>query len=598
MLDHARRQSFKESIAGISEYLELKFGDSLKLLPGPELRAYKPGHQFVRGWSFLDLDARVRYKVLIPQQFPYATVRIAIEDADDPSRDFGKDIPHVEERGLLCLPTIEPFATEAVAVLNKMLGDAFRLVATYSNDRAESRREFQREFLSYWNRQRNGAPILSLVDVTGDTRQIFFGEGRDPYWIAADSLEDIYRWHWNKHQTDKRPAVLRGLFIKLAESPAPPFPKTPAEFDAFIEKHAPQELDAFRVRMLYPGPYLIVMASESETGIGTMGVSFLMPEGAPNPLRGFRGTVNMSTEVKMNRFDESYRLRRHQIFRVDHDWIHGRGVDTSQEHLKKASVTILGCGALGSHVAIRLAQAGIGSFFLIDPELLEPPNIGRHTLGMNNLLSSKAGALAKEIRQRFPHVKVQYFMGKWEEALLKYPSAFESATLIVSAIASWGSEGALNEWHVSRSTKPPILYGWTEQRAVAAHAVLIQAPGTCFHCLIRENGRVRAPETEGWPNEDGDQFEPACGALFQPFGPVELASAEALTTDLVIGVLTGEVKRNMHMVHATNEERVHALGGQWSSTHRQHRPRSFVGSFQYERPMSKHPDCPYCSKYE
>lgn len=597
MHEKTHRQSFKQRVAEVDQYLRSKFGDTLKSLSTRELKTYRPNHPFVRGWSFSDPDANIVYSVLIPEQFPYVTPRIAIADTATPDRNFGTELPHVEEHGLLCLPAIEPSSSDAVAVLNKMLKDAFKFVADYSDDPARVKAEFQREFISYWNRQRNGANILSLTDLSGETRKIFFGEGRDPYWITADSINDINRWYVNKHGTKKLPAIHNGLFIKLKEAPTPPYPQTPSEFDAFIEKHAPEVLDRFRINMLHPGPYLIVMSASSETGVGPMGMSFIMGEGAPNPFRGgFRGTAYMPMDTRKSRFNESYTLRRHQIIRVDHDWIHGRGADKTQEHLKKASVIILGCGALGSHVAVRLAQAGVGSLFLIDSELLESPNIGRHVLGMNNLLRPKVEGLTLEIRQRFPHVQAYGYHGKWEDALTKHVEDFESADLIVSAMASWGSEGALNEWQISRSAKPPILYGWTEPRAIASHALLFQVPGTCLHCVIDESGRMRAPETEGWPDEDGIMSEPACGAVFQPFGPVELANAEALAADLAISVLTGSRKQNCHMVHATVEDRVTELGGQWTDTHRKFRPKSFDGSFQYERPLSKHAGCPHCSK--
>ena len=592
---HAHRSSFKSKVADIDAYLKEKFPDRLRTLSSRELKKYTE-HSFVRGWTISDADSGIVFKVLIPEQFPYGVPRIAIADIANPDRNFSLEWPHVEGEGLLCLPALAISMTEPVRVLNDLLHHAFQFVAEFVGDPEKAKKDFRREFISYWNRQKTtGTPILSLTDLSGDTRQIYFAEGKDPGWLMADKPEDLQRWHDNKHGS-KIDVLGCGLFIKLQEAPVPPYPETPAEFDAFIAANAPTVHDSFRRNILHPGPYLIILSAPSESGTGLIAISLLKNSNSKNPLRGFRGTATMPMNIRLDRLSESHDLRRHAVVRVDHDWIHGRGFDPAQAALKKASVVILGCGALGSHVAVRLAQSGVGALYLVDHEQLETANVGRHVLGTSHVPMYKASALTRELSRRFPHIQVYGYTKRWEDAFAEYPKHFESPSLIISAMATWAGEGPLNEWHVSKSQTPPILYGWVEPRAAAAHALLIRESGACLQCVLDDTGKPRVAETEGWKDEHGTLSEPACGSIFQPFGPIELANAESLVADLAVEALVGSKKGNKHMVHAVSSERLDALQGKWTVDHRKFRPNNFAGSFQYERPVAVHAECPHCSK--
>lgn len=57
----------------------------------------------------------------------------------------------------------------------------------------------------------------------------------------------------------------------------------------------------------------------------------------------------------------------------------------------------MGCGSLGSPVAIALAQAGVGRLTLIDYDHLKWANIGRHPLGAASVDDEKAKAVAESL---------------------------------------------------------------------------------------------------------------------------------------------------------------------------------------------------------
>ena len=70
---------------------------------------------------------------------------------------------------------------------------------------------------------------------------------------------------------------------------------------------------------------------------------------------------------------------------------------------------LLGCGALGSKVALHFGRSGQTALTLVDPAVLSPHNVVRHALGERRIGMAKSEALKEEIVELYP--------GQTEEAL-------------------------------------------------------------------------------------------------------------------------------------------------------------------------------------
>lgn len=73
-------------------------------------------------------------------------------------------------------------------------------------------------------------------------------------------------------------------------------------------------------------------------------------------------------------------------------------LDDDHQQLKQRKVAIIGCGSLGSKIAVMLARAGVGNFFLIDDDLLLPGNFVRHDLDWRDVGTHKADSVAGRIQ--------------------------------------------------------------------------------------------------------------------------------------------------------------------------------------------------------
>ena len=68
------------------------------------------------------------------------------------------------------------------------------------------------------------------------------------------------------------------------------------------------------------------------------------------------------------------------------------------EKLKNAKVSILGCGGLGSNIAMTLARSGIGELFLYDYDKVEYSNLNRQNYTIDELGGSQGTSYQKENR--------------------------------------------------------------------------------------------------------------------------------------------------------------------------------------------------------
>lgn len=89
--------------------------------------------------------------------------------------------------------------------------------------------------------------------------------------------------------------------------------------------------------------------------------------------------------------------------------------EEGQEKIKKGSVLIVGCGALGSPNALYLAGAGVGKIGLVDDDVVDVSNLHRQIIFRDNDLGkSKVESAKKAIISLNPNVEVQIHYTRFE----------------------------------------------------------------------------------------------------------------------------------------------------------------------------------------
>ncbi len=79
--------------------------------------------------------------------------------------------------------------------------------------------------------------------------------------------------------------------------------------------------------------------------------------------------------------------------------------------MKKKCAVIIGCGSVGSLVALELARAGVEKFVLCDADTLEYHNVCRHQCGIEDVGDLKVNALRSKILNINPKANIKTFGG-------------------------------------------------------------------------------------------------------------------------------------------------------------------------------------------
>jgi hypothetical protein len=74
-----------------------------------------------------------------------------------------------------------------------------------------------------------------------------------------------------------------------------------------------------------------------------------------------------------------------------------RRLDEAHALLPARKVALVGCGSLGSKIAVMLARSGVGKFLLVDDDVMLPHNLVRHDLDWREIGRHKVDGVARRI---------------------------------------------------------------------------------------------------------------------------------------------------------------------------------------------------------
>jgi molybdopterin/thiamine biosynthesis adenylyltransferase len=180
---------------------------------------------------------------------------------------------------------------------------------------------------------------------------------------------------------------------------------------------------------------------------------------------------------------------------------------TERAALVRETVSVIGCGSVGSAVADMLVRTGLGRIVLVDPETLAIENVGRHILTARDVGLPKAVALAARLREINPELSVESRVEPFSDA----------EGLLASCVDSYRCQSMINA--VSLARRLPAVFAGIYG---AAHAgeIFCSRPGetACLECFAQfrkaqqpriaaekytdsDFDETRAPAQEGlWPS--------------------------------------------------------------------------------------------------
>jgi len=131
--------------------------------------------------------------------------------------------------------------------------------------------------------------------------------------------------------------------------------------------------------------------------------------------------------------------------------------EESQRSLQKKRIAIIGCGGLGSSLALALGGSGIGQIALVDFDTVSSHNIHRQiALTLADEGRPKAEVVADRIRERNPFVQVEPLVMDFAE----FTAREGEYDLVLDATDNAAVRAQIDAWAKKRNI--PWLYGSVE----------------------------------------------------------------------------------------------------------------------------------------
>ncbi|UAM97599.1 HesA/MoeB/ThiF family protein [Polaribacter litorisediminis] len=130
--------------------------------------------------------------------------------------------------------------------------------------------------------------------------------------------------------------------------------------------------------------------------------------------------------------------------------------EVGQQKLQNASVLVVGCGGLGSPIAVHLAASGIGKIHLVDFDRVDISNLHRQVFyALEDVGKPKVEVLSHFIKQRAPFTEISFTnKSMTKENVFQLIENFD---LVIDGTDSLPTKYLLNDACVIRNK--PLVYG-------------------------------------------------------------------------------------------------------------------------------------------
>ncbi len=175
--------------------------------------------------------------------------------------------------------------------------------------------------------------------------------------------------------------------------------------------------------------------------------------------------------------------------------------------LRDRAVAVLGLGSGGSFIVRELAKAGVGRFLLLDHDRLEPGNVSRHELGLNDVGRFKALAMRDLVHRHNPAAEVVtstlHVNGDTKHEVLEHIRKL-GADVVICATDTRESRLLINR--LCLQNELPMILGGVFQRAYGGIVQRV-IPGltACYQCFV-DSLPGRAGDTEISSEADAARF--------------------------------------------------------------------------------------------
>lgn len=219
------------------------------------------------------------------------------------------------------------------------------------------------------------------------------------------------------------------------------------------------------------------------------------------------------------------------------------GNDTSIINKK---IAVIGAGSLGSYVCTELVKSGMKNITIYDGDIFEHENIMRHTLPYMFTSYSKTTSLKRMLELIHPEVKIRAV--NEYVTITKLEEVMNNFDLIIFTVGSSDIQLLCNKMFKDKMYNKPVIYTWLEAGGENSHILKIDyAKDGCFECLYTDNnGKLINNKVNFLTDEivESNIIRNGCGGTRVSYGTEVLLRTTSVVLDTVKKIFNGIYENN------------------------------------------------------
>lgn len=473
--------------------------------------------------------------------------------------DSGLDFPHImlqdsmfnNVEGIpdgkyrwVCLYEQESVVNSIISYADKVIDAIERLIELLSMNEIEKEREFQKEFIFYWNSHAVSKKEFTIYLRSGHVfaeMDTYYGEKCVRVVDCTTQLSDI-----DSRENGKRKWIRHVendvFFIPIVDCRGilPPhrgYRWTIKDIKNII--YAPQiehiSTDTFqKMKSIVPKTQNVILVFRMQTEASQ---AVFAAKIKCNNIKGHTLLEKLLKDIVL--VEPLYTTRK--------DYLYLNEQIGNDIGLLEKKVLLVGAGSLGSYVAFELVKNGISSIKIFDGDKLQDENILRWAYGGFGKGSNKATTISILLNLLHPEVKAEAVPQNIEEKNLI--EEVSTVDLIVVTIGSSDEQLKFNRALKAVKCPVPVVFVWLEAGGVYSHILVVsyQQPG-CFECLYTDkNGH--AVNNRGSRNtgklQNKATIRNGCGGTRAAYGTAILLRTTAVLLDTIRSIMSHEITGNI-----------------------------------------------------
>lgn len=471
--------------------------------------------------------------------------------------DAGFDFPHVllydeevKENTLIpegtyrsvCLYEPESIVFSVISYEDKLFDAIDRLIELLTMSKAEREKEFQKEFMYYWNCGLAGRnAIVFLCQEDNFSKFVLYSNKQDTRFVEEGiALSDINYRNKGERKWSER-VDIEAYYIPVLDNRGilPPYRGRP--------------WTTHNVKDIVYGKQIEHISFDTYQCLKTTQVStrnMVLVFG----MKGEQASITFAVMIKCN--NNTRNTRRTILEKIREDAVAVEPIKTKREDytflsniigndigLRGKRALLIGAGSLGSYVAFEIIKNGVSNIKIYDDDILSNENLLRWAYGGLGVGRNKAEHISLLLNIMHPEIKAEGIPKSIDEKELA--NEVKNFDLVIVTIGNSDTQLKFNRMLNNIGCNIPVLYTWIEAGGEFSHILYVDysKPG-CYECLFtNENGEYVNNRASIAPEiVESNMIRNGCGGTRAAYGTAVLLRTTATLLTTFQKIISGELQ--------------------------------------------------------